>query len=103
MYLPYASLFDYEIRRGLLWRAAPVKYQLYLNQIKSQFEWVVLTDTDWRQAAQFWANTRSGGKQLSDVDLLVAALAIRLDAVIVSDDDDFDVLSVKRENWRKGI
>ncbi len=94
---------DYEIRRGLLWRVAPVKYQLYLNQIKPQFEWIALTDADWGQASQFWANTRSSGKQLVDVDLLLAALGTRLDAVIVSNDDDFDALSVKRENWRKVI
>ena len=63
-------------------------------------DWLPLTDADWRQAAQFWADTRSTGKQLSDVDLLVAALAKRLDAIIISNDDDFDALPVKRENWR---
>ena len=91
---------DYEIQRGLLWKAATGQQHRYQNQIKSQFSWLPLTDDDWRQSAQFWAVTRSVGKQLSDVDLLVAALAKRLDAVIVSSDEDFNALPVKRENWR---
>lgn len=82
---------------------AASKQQIYLNQIQPQFEWIPLTDADWRQAAQFWAEVRSTGKQLSDVDLLIAALAFRLNAVIVSNDDDFEALPVHRENWRKQV
>ena len=93
---------DYEVWRGFRWRRAASKVQLYQRQIKSQFEWVPLTDADWRQASQYWAEARRAGKQLSDVDLLIAALAARLDAVIVSSDADFDALPVKRENWRSG-
>ena len=76
--------------------------QLYQRQIKSQFEWIPLIDADWRQASQYWAEARRAGKQLSDVDLFLAAVAARLDAVIVSSDEDFDALPVKRENWRSG-
>ena len=93
---------DYEVWRGLRWRTSKTRVQLYLNEIKQQFEWVPLTDQDWLQAAQFWADARSAGKQLSDVDLLIAALAARLDAVIISSDEDFDALPVKRESWRSG-
>lgn len=94
---------NYEVWRGLRWRMAANKQQLYLNQIKPQFEWISLTDTDWRQAAQFWVEVRNVGKQLSDVDLLIAALAFRLNAVIVTNDDDFDALPIQRENWRKQV
>ena len=92
---------DYEVQRGLLWRTAASKQQLYLNQIKPQFEWIPLTDADWQQAARFWAEAHTAGKQLSDVDLLLAALAQRIDAVIVSSDADFDALPIKRVNWRE--
>lgn len=34
------------------------------------------------------------------MDLLIAAVAIRHDAIVVTADKDFDVLPVKRENWR---
>jgi predicted nucleic acid-binding protein len=37
---------------------------------------------------------------VSDIDLLVAAVAKRLGGVIVSADADFDALSNSRENWR---
>jgi predicted nucleic acid-binding protein len=52
------------------------------------------------QAAHYWSNAVSIGKQLSDMDFLIAALAHRLNAVIVSADTDFDALPVKREDWR---
>ncbi|MBK8022738.1 MAG: PIN domain-containing protein [Chloroflexi bacterium] len=91
---------DYEVWRGLRWRTAAGQLQLYINRIRPQFEWIPLIDEDWRQAAQFWAETRRAGKQLSDVDLLLAALAYRLNAVIVTNDDDFGALTVRHENWR---
>ena len=93
---------DYEIERGMLWKAATSQQQRYKNEIKTQFEWLPLTDEDWKQAARFWADARNTGKQLSDVDLLVAALAKRLDAIIATwvrnlrrEEDNKDEL------WRK--
>lgn len=91
---------DFEIQRGLWWKSAQGQHERYLNVIRSQFQWLPLTDADWLQAGRFWADAQSRGKQLSDVDLLVAALAKRLDAVIVSSDADFDFLAVSREDWR---
>ena len=93
----------YEVMRGLLKVNATRKLQFFQTTIMPLLDWLPLTDDDWRQAAQFWAETRSAGKQLSDVDLLVAALAKRLDAVIVSSDEDFNALLVKRENWRNPL
>jgi len=55
---------------------------------------------NWQQAAQFWADAVNKGKQLSDVDLLVAAVAARLGGVVVSADGDFDALPVRRNIWR---
>lgn len=62
-----------------------------------------LTDADWQQAAQFWAKTVRHGKQLADVDLLLAVLTQRLDATLVSADDDFASLPIQRENWRLSL
>jgi predicted nucleic acid-binding protein len=90
----------YEIRRGLLAISATAQLRVYDTQVRSQFAWTRLKDADWEQAARFWAETRRKGKQLSDADLLLAALATRLGATIVSADEDFDALPVKRENWR---
>jgi tRNA(fMet)-specific endonuclease VapC len=88
----------YEVRRGLLWTNAPLKRRRYEDQFVPALEWVDLTDTDWEQAAQFWAAARRKGKQLADADLL---LVVQLNAIIVSADDDFDALPVKREDWRE--
>jgi tRNA(fMet)-specific endonuclease VapC len=91
---------DYEVRRGFLKTGATGRLRVYEQTIKPQFQWVVIVESDWRQAAQFWADTVNKGKQLADIDLLVASVAIRLGAFIVSADQDFDALPVKRENWR---
>jgi predicted nucleic acid-binding protein len=89
----------YESRRGLLWKQATTKIAL-LEQLRGKLYWQEVIDSDWTKAAQLWAQTTASGKQLSDVDLLIAALAMRLDATVVSADADFDALPVKRENWR---
>jgi predicted nucleic acid-binding protein len=91
---------DYEVRRGYLKTNATTRLQVFQLRIKPQFQWTPVTEADWRQAAQFWADAVIKGKQLSDVDLVLAAVAYRTGAVIVSADDDFDALNVNREDWR---
>lgn len=91
---------DYEVRRGYLRIGATTRLQAYERVIKPQFQWVQLAETDWQQAAHFWADAAKRGKALSDVDLLVAAVAHRLGAIVVSADADFDQIGIKRENWR---
>ncbi|MEZ4668417.1 MAG: PIN domain-containing protein [Anaerolineae bacterium] len=89
----------YENLRGLLKANASAQIAR-LQGFKTTFDWQPLTDDDWLQAAQFWADADNRGKRLSDIDLLLSALARRLDAIIVSADKDFDALPVKREDWR---
>lgn len=90
----------YELLRGLLWRGATTKLAILNQRILPQFTWVPLQDTDWKKAAQFWADARRQGRQLSDPDLLLAALADRMGSTIVSNDTDFDILPIRREDWR---
>ena len=91
---------EYEVLRGLIKAHAEQQQRLFEEVFAPQLTPLALTVEDWRQAAQFWADSRSAGKQLSDVDLLIAAVAARLGGVIVSSDDDFDALPVTHENWR---
>ena len=91
---------DYEVRRGYLKTGAAAKLRVYEERIRPQFQWVMIVEADWQQAAQFWADAVNKGKQLSDVDLLVAAVAARLGGVVVSADGDFDALPVRRNIWR---
>ena len=90
----------YEVLRGLLKVNARRKLRLFHETIMPLMDHLALTDEDWRVAARLWASMRNQGKQFSDVDLLIAALAQRLNAVVVTADNDFEALSIQRENWR---
>ncbi|MCC7205867.1 MAG: PIN domain-containing protein [Anaerolineae bacterium] len=90
----------YEVLRGLLWRGATVKLRSFRTAILPLLYQVTLIDTDWEQAARFWAMARRSGKQLGDPDLLLAAIAFRLSAIIVSADRDFAALPVTHLDWR---
>ena len=93
----------YETLRGLLWVGAMSKKAVLQDDFLPLFRWIPLTDDDWLQAAHYWAATIGAGRQLADVDLLIAAVATRLGAIIVSSDNDFDALPVKRVNWREPL
>ena len=90
----------YEVMRGLFKVNATQKLQIFEEQFAPQLLAVTLTDEDWQQAAQFWANMRTVGRQFADTDLLIAAIAHRLQGIVVTADDDFDALPIRRENWR---
>lgn len=90
----------YEVRRGFYWRRSPSKSRAFDENILPHLTLIPLEDDDWQQAAQFWADAVSRGKQLADIDLLLAALTQRLGATLVTADDDFDILPIQRANWR---
>lgn len=90
----------YEVERGWEYRQAQAKLHDFRQNIIPRFTLVPTQLTDWRIAARLWADARRRGRQLSDVDLLIAAIAIRLSATIVSSDEDFKALPVQWENWR---
>lgn len=91
----------YEVSRGLFWRQSASKLRILEQKIRPRLFIPSLIEADWLQAAQFWADAVSQGKQLSDVDLLLAAVTERLEATLVSSDADFDALPIQRVNWRE--
>jgi predicted nucleic acid-binding protein len=91
---------DYEIRRGLIKKRATRQLHNFQNDFIPLITWTQLTDADWLKAADLWAEMRNRGRQFSDVDLLLAAITLRLEGTLVSADDDFSALTVSRENWR---
>jgi predicted nucleic acid-binding protein len=91
----------FEVTRGLIHAKASAQLHVLETVIRPELLWVSLIDADWEQAARLWADATSRGRQFSDVDILLAAVAARLDAVLVSADADFDALPIKREDWRK--
>ena len=90
----------YEVERGWKHRRAEKKLQQFRQQVFPQFNIVPVQLVDWRAAAVLWADARRRGYQLSDVDLLIAAMALRLNATIVTADDDFAILPIIRANWQ---
>jgi len=98
--LVLSSAILYEVRRGLLQKNLIRKLNTLDVSIMPYLDWTSVTDADWLHATTFWVNTRNQGRQLSDVDLLVAAIASRLQATLVTSDTDFDVLPIQKETWR---
>ncbi|MBI5958455.1 MAG: PIN domain-containing protein [Chloroflexi bacterium] len=90
----------YEVLRGLIKTNAAQKRRVFEEEFVSLLIDLPLTNDDWRQAAQFWVDAVSTGKQLADTDLLIAAIVKRVNGIVVSADADFDALPIKRENWR---
>lgn len=84
----------FEILRGYLHKGAVVQEDHFRQNVLPTLTWYSL-------AAEYWAQTRSAGKQLSDMDLLLAAVTFRLNATLASNDVDFDVLPISRVHWRE--
>jgi len=91
---------EFEVVRGLIHTNATRKRAVFEEKVKPLLEPLSLNEADWTQAARFWADGVRIGKKLSDVDLLLAALAVRVGAIIISADTDFDALPVTRLYWR---
>ncbi len=90
----------YEVKRGLLKRDAK-KQMVTFEHLANQFAWCDTVQADWEQAAQLWAEREKAGRPIEDADLLIAAQAKRLGAILVTDNEkDFDGLGVVIENWR---
>jgi predicted nucleic acid-binding protein len=68
---------------------------------KNVVRWVTVTDAAWDRAAYLWADCRRQGRPHDDDgDLLIAAQAIALGAVVVTRNiTDFVDLHVTIENW----
>lgn len=91
----------YEVLRGLLKVNATAKMQVFTEKLIPLLDAIDMEPADWLQAARWWADMRNRGRQLSDIDLLVAAIAKRLGGIVVSADTDFDALGIQREDWRQ--
>lgn len=90
----------FEVERGLLGRKALAQLRAFREQILPSFAVLTPTLLDWRAAAMLWADARQRGRQLSDVDVLLAAITLRLGGVLVTNDGDFAHLPiVPTENW----
>ena len=93
----------YEVRRGLEWRGAD-RQSAQFDVLERAWLWDDLERGDWLLAAEMWAQRMAEGRPISDADLLIAAHAARLDAVVVTSNvRHFDGLGVTVEDWKAGL
>lgn len=93
----------FEIERGYEHRQASQQLVRFRHNLVPLFTVVSVRLEDWRVAAKLWGDARRRGYQLSDVDVLLAAMTIRLGAILVTDDSDFKFIPlVQTVNWLTG-
>ena len=93
-----SAIVYYEIRRGLLKRDA-MRQLAAFEEMVSKMRWLDAERSHWEAAAALWAECQKAGTPANDADLLLAIQARQAQAVLVTDDNDFDRLGVSRENW----
>lgn len=112
---PVLDRFEESVRRGntfLLSSVAHYELQRYLNLKRSsrlmrRYEVLVarwqrcnLLFDDWNQAALLWAERHRTGRSIADLDLLLAVLALKHDAVLVtSNTRHFEGLNISLADW----
>ena len=89
----------FEIKRGLLRRDARKQLEFF-EQLAQSLHWDDLRRTDWNAAAQLWAGEVTHGRPPQDADILIAAQAQRLKAILVTaNEDHFRYHGVRVANW----
>ncbi len=81
------EITDYEVRRELL-RLGSRNALVNLDQLAAKLEYLPLTTTSMRLAAQLWAQARNTGQQTAanlaiDADVILAAQALSLNSLVV--------------------
>ncbi|HEY0510496.1 MAG TPA: hypothetical protein VGH73_01245 [Thermoanaerobaculia bacterium] len=70
------------------------------EQLTSSWQRCDLSFGDWRDAAHLWAERHRAGQSISDFDLLLAILALREEAVLVTSNvRHFEGLGIRLEDW----
>lgn len=93
-----SAVVYYEIKRGLLKRDA-MRQLAAFEEMVSKFEWLDVERAHWEAAAALWTECQKAGMPANDADLLLAVQARQAQAVLVTNDNDFDELGVTRDNW----
>jgi len=96
-----SAVVYYEVKRGLLHIGATKQLRQLDEDFKSVLYWTPVSDAMWDRAAHLWADCRRQGRPHDDDgDLLIAAQANLLSAVVVTRNTrDFTDFQVNIENW----
>ena len=96
-----SAVVYYEIKRGLLHVGATRQLRQLDEDFKDVLYWLPVSDVTWDRAAHLWADCRRQGRPHDDDgDLLIAAQASLLGAVVVTRNTrDFADLQITVESW----
>jgi tRNA(fMet)-specific endonuclease VapC len=98
-----APIAHYELTRYLRLKQADRLLRLYSRLVNS---WLPceMSFEDWSSAALLWADLHRAGKSASDLDLLLATLARKHGAVLVTSNiRHFEGLRLLLEDWTKPL
>ena len=100
-----AEIADYEVRRELL-RAERSIGITRLDQLKATLIYLPLTTPIMLRAAHLWAEVRKRGRPTADpkeldCDVILAAQALEVGAVVVTDNIGHLSLFVEAKSWRE--
>jgi len=71
------------------------------QQLRQRLTCYQVEEIDAEYAVGLQLSLRAKGRQLEMADALIAAIAIRYDLILLTQDGDFDpITQLKRENWR---
>ncbi len=94
-----ASVAHFEFCRYLTFKGASRLGRRYEELVKG-WERCTLSFEDWTLAADLWAERQRTGKSISDMDLLIAVLARKHEAVLVTNNTrHFKDLGISLEDW----
>ncbi len=98
-----AEIADYEVRRELL-RAERHEGVARLDRLKSVLPYIPLSTAIILRAARLWAEARQRGRPTADpkeldCDVILAAQALEVGAVVVTDNVGHLSLFVEAKNW----
>ena len=93
-----SAVVYYEVKRGLLKRDA-MRQLARFEEMTRHWTWLDVEPSHWDAAAAQWAICQKAGVAVNDADLLLAVQARLTEAVVVTNDGDFDYLDVECEDW----
>ena len=100
--LTFSIITYYEIKRGLLYRDAKRQLPMF-ERLAAKSEVIPLNVKIADIAASLYAQLRAKGRIVADADLLLAATAIALNAVFVTNNESHyeHIPGLMIENWMK--
>jgi predicted nucleic acid-binding protein len=94
-----ASVAHYELTRYLRLKGAHRLLRLYF-QLSANWQPCEPSFEDWNEASRLWADLHSSGRSMSDPDLLLAVLARKWNATLVTNNTrHFANLGILLEDW----